>query len=309
MTATPIELQPDRADRHRQPARVMRLGRRRATDRAAWLLCGVALALVVIPVVSVVVGVVGRAVGHWHWGVLVHEQVGNGGGLLNMWVGTLLITAGVVVLSGAVGVAGGVWLAEYCAEGHGAFVRGGSQVLAGVPSIVLGYVGYAAFVTALGWDYSLLAAWIVVGLFVVPYVMSTTEAAVRNVPTAYREGAEALGMRSGYALRKVVVRPALPGMVTGLIFAAAISVGETAPLLYTAGYNSNLPGLKLTHSPVGYLTYGAFKLFDSPFASGRDLAFDCALLLVAMVLVLIVVARVLVSLTQKYAPDRSLQRK
>lgn len=285
-------------------ARAMRLRRRRATNRLAWILCGVALALVVIPVVSVVVGVVVRAAAHWDFGVLFHNQIGNGGGVLNMWVGTLLITAGVVVLAAVVGIGGGIYLAEFCPEGKGVLVRGGSEVLAGVPSIVLGYVGYALFVTAFGWSYSLLAAWIVVALFVVPYVMSTTEAAVRNVPTGYREGAEGLGMGTGYALRRVVVRPALPGIVTGLIFAAAISVGETAPLLYTAGYNSNLPSLQLTHSPVGYLTYGAFKLFDSPFASARDLAYDCALLLLVMVLVLIVVARLLVAMTQKYSPDR-----
>jgi len=280
------------------------MGWRKVKNRLLWGLCAVALVLVVIPVVSVVGGILVRAAAHWQWSVLVHNQVGNGGGLLNMWVGTLLITAGVVVIAGVIGMAGGVYLAEYCPEGKGRMLRGATEVLAGVPSIVLGYFGYVALVLAFGWGYSLLAAWLIVGLLVIPYVINTTELAVRAVPTAYREGAESLGMRSGYTLRKLVLRPALPGMVTGLIFAAAISVGETAPLLYTAGYNSNLPSLKLTHSQVGYLTYGAFKLFDSPFQSARNLAFDAALLLVAMVLVLLVVARLLVSFTQKYSPDR-----
>ena len=87
-------------------------------------------------------------------------------------------------------------------------------------------------------------------VLVVPYVTKTTEVALRNVPTVVSRGGEALGMRSGYLLRKLVLRPALPGIATGLIIAAAISVGETAPLLLTVGYNEKSPNVRpprLTH--------------------------------------------------------------
>ncbi|HZU79318.1 MAG TPA: hypothetical protein VE991_05335, partial [Acidimicrobiales bacterium] len=82
------------------------------------------------------------------------------------------------------------------------------------------------------------------------------------------------------------------------------SVGETAPLLYTANYNSNDPSLALTHSPVGYLTYASFTFWNEPYASAHQLAFSAALLLVVLVLVLIVVSRLVVALTQRYAPER-----
>lgn len=282
----------------------LHLGRRRLWNRALWGGCGVALALVVIPVVWVVARIVGRAAAHWQWSVLTTTTHGTGGGLLNAIVGTFVIVGGVAVLGGAVGIAGGVYLAEYTGPRGGGILRGASEVLSGVPSIILGYVGYLALVVGLHWGFSLASALIVLSILVTPYITKTTEVAIRNVPTAYREGAEALGMRSGYALRKLVMKPALPGIATGMIVAMAIAVGETAPLLYTAEWSNNLPTLQLTHSPVGYLTYPVYTFFDQPEASAHQLAYSAALLLVVLVLALIVVARVLVARTQRHAPER-----
>lgn len=282
-----------------------RTRRRRAKNWMLWGLCGLALALLVVPVAWILEGIVANSVPHWHWNVLTTNQQGNGGGLLNAIEGTLLITGLVVVVAGAVGIAGGVYLAEYCPPERGQLLRGASEVLSGVPSIVLGYVGYIVLVAGiLHWGFSLVAAVIVLSVLVMPYITKTTEVAIRNVPTAYREGGEALGMRAGYVLRRLVLRPALPGIVTGLIVAAAISVGETAPLLYTAGYSGNSPTLALTHSPVGYLTYAVFTFYNQPSNTAHQLANAGALMLIVMVLALIVFARVVVSFTQRYSPDR-----
>jgi len=282
----------------------LHLRRRRFWNRALWAGCGLALALVVIPVVWIVVGIVGRAASSWEWGTLTTTTHGTTGGLLNAIVGTFVIVGGVAVIGGAIGIAGGIHLAEYTAQNKGGILRGASEVLSGVPSIVMGYVGYLALVVGLHWGFSLGAALVVVSLLVVPYITKTTEVAIRNVPTAYREGAEALGMRSGYALRKLVLRPALPGIATGIIVAMAIALGETAPLLYTAEWSNDLPKAALTHSPVGYLTYPVYTFFDQPEASAHRLAYAAALLLVVFVLLLIIVARVVVSRTQRHGPDR-----
>jgi phosphate transport system permease protein len=285
--------------------RSSRARRRRAKNWLTWGLCSLALALLVIPVVWIVGGIVANSVPHWRWDVLTSYQQGNGGGLLNAIEGTLLITALVVVVAGAVGIAGGLYLAEYCPPERGQLLRGASEVLSGVPSIVLGYVGYIVLVTGVfHWGFSLAAAVIVLSVLVVPYITKTTEVAILNVPTAYREGGEALGMRSGYVLRRLVLRPALPGIVTGLIVAAAISVGETAPLLYTANYSGYAPSLALTHSPLGYLTYAVFTFYNQPSNTAHQLANAAALMLILMVLLLIVVARVVVSFTQRYSPER-----
>jgi phosphate transport system permease protein len=138
----------------------------------------------------------------------------------------------------------------------------------------------------------------------VPYVTKTTEVALRNVPTAYREGGEALGMRSGYLLRKLVMRPALPGIATGLILAAAIAVGETAPLLLTVGYNEKSPTFSLHDSPAGFLTYNVITDYNQPSTFLHQRANAAALLLILLVLVLIVVARVVVMMTQRHSPER-----
>lgn len=290
----------------RQRATEVRLRRRKLTNRIWWVLAAGALLLVVVPVVSVVGGVIARAVPHWQWSAFTSNASGTAGGLENDIVGTLEIAACVAIVAGLLGIAGGIFLAEYCAEGRGGIVRGASEVLSGVPSIVLGYVGYVALVVGFHWGYSLGAATIVLSVLVVPYITKTTEVAIRNVPTSYREGAEALGFKSGYALRKVVLRPAVPGIATGLIVAIAISMGETAPLLYTAGNNDQLPAAPwhLTHNPVGYLTYAVWTDFDEPYSSAHQLANQAALLLVALVVILILASRIIVAVTQRHSPDR-----
>ncbi len=268
------------------------------------MLCTVALILVAVPVVWIVGGVIDRTVSGFHFSLLTTYPVGNGGGLLNSIEGTFVLVIGVLILAGVVGLAGGIYLAEYAGEGRGQILRGASEVLAGVPSIILGYVGYVGLVLALKWGYSVYAAIIVLSVLVVPYITKTTEVALRNVPTSYREGGEALGMRSGYLLRKLVLRPALPGIVTGLIIAAAISVGETAPLLYTAGYNEKSPTFGFHDSPIGYLTYNVFTDYNQPSTFLHQRANAAALLLIILVLVLIVLARVVVMMTQRHSPDR-----
>lgn len=289
------------------PGRSLR--RRRRTNRAVWAVSAVALALVAAPVVSIVVSVVGQAVANWHWDVLTTQTVGTGGGLENAIVGTLLIVALVLVVAGVVGVAAGVYLAEFCPPRRASFLRGASEVLSGVPSIVLGYVGYTTLVVAFHWGFSLGGAVVVLSVLVLPYIVKSTEVAIAQVPTAYREGATALGFPQGRVLRQAVLRPALPGIATGLIVGIAIALGETAPLLYTAGWSDNLPTGQLLHSPVGYLPYAVWTFFQSPVASERQLSHEAALLLIVLVALFLLAARLIVAITQRHAPGRPARRR
>ncbi len=281
--------------------------RRRVADRALWSACALALALVVAPVVWVLVEVVREAVPGWQWSVLWTRSTGAGGGLSNAVVGTFVIMLGVGVLAGGVGLGAGVYLAEIARPSwRTAVLRSASEVLSGVPSIVLGYVGYEALVVGLHWGFSLLAGLIVLSVLVVPYVAKSTELALDQVPLAYREGGEALGMAKTRVLRTVVLRSAVPGIATGIIIALAISVGETAPLIYTAFWSNGYPTGALLHQPVGYLTYATWSFYDDPSTAVRALAFDASLLLVVVVLALIAISRLVVRRAQRYSPERAL---
>jgi len=267
----------------------------------------VALVLVVGPAMWILIGVVARAVPHWKWSVLTTPTKGTTGGLENALLGTLILMAGVLIIAGTTGVLAGIHLAELAkprrnGKSSGGLLRTASDVLSGFPSIVLGYVGYVALVVGLHWGFSLLPALIILSIMVVPYIAKSTESALRQVPNNYREGAAALGMSMGYSLRKVVLKSAFPGIVTGLLLALAIACGETAPLIYTANFTDALPGASLIHSQgFPYLTYPVFTFYNQPSQEAHYLAYDAALLLVVIVLILLVASRVIVARTQRHS--------
>ncbi|MGH9089072.1 MAG: PstA family ABC transporter permease [Acidimicrobiales bacterium] len=264
-----------------------------------------ALLVVISPAVWVLVGVVGKAAPHWQWSVLWTPLSSATGGLLGPLVGTLVLMAGVLLIAGTVGVLAGVHLAELAKSVHrgpSGWLRMAADVLSGFPSIVLGYVGYVALVVGLHWGYSLLPAVLILSIMVVPYIAKSTESALRQVPTSYREGAEALGMSTGYALRKVVLKSGAPGIVTGLLIALAIAGGETAPLIYTANFGTRIWTGSFIHAHgFGYLTYMVFTFWDQPNQKSVWLSYDAAVVLIGIVLILLVSARLVVARTQRHA--------
>jgi len=278
---------------------------RRLRNGAWWGVCGLAMALLIAPVVWIVEYVVRGAASVWHWSIFTLDSTGVGGGLRNAIVGTLWLTLGVGVLTSLIGIGSGIFLAEFAGRSvFSTLLRSATEVLSGIPSIVFGYCGYLALVVGLHWGFSALPAMIVLALLVVPYVAKSTELALNQVPLAYREGGEALGMSKALVLRRLVMRSAIPGILTGLIIALAISIGETAPLIYTAGFSNSLPKLDLLHNQVGYLTYASWTFYDQPSAAVQALAKEAGLLLVFLVVVFILSSRLIVRMTQRYSPNR-----
>ncbi|HVC15152.1 MAG TPA: ABC transporter permease subunit [Acidimicrobiales bacterium] len=267
-----------------------------------------ALGIVITPAVWVLVGVVAKAAPGWQWNVLWTPLVSNTGGIEGPLIGTLILMAGVLLIAGTIGVLAGIHLAELSKSvdrGPSSWLRMASDVLSGFPSIVLGYVGYVALVVGLHWGYSLLPALLILSIMVVPYIAKSTETALRQVPSSYREGAEALGMSTGFSLRRVVLKSAAPGIVTGILIALAISAGETAPLIYTANFSQTTwTGSFIGGHEFGYLTYMVFTYWDEPFKHDVQLSYDAAMVLVAIVLILLVSARIIVARTQRHAESR-----
>lgn len=274
------------------------MGGRRLRDLLFWAACAAAFVLIAAPTLWVIVSVTRQAAPDLGLHLLTTDDTGPTGGLLNAIQGTLVLLIGVLIIGGAVGVSAGIYLAEYSSGRIGRVLRFMSEVLAGIPSIVIGYIGYIALVNGLHWRYSLLAALLALTTLVLPYIVKTTEVALRQVPSALREGAAGLGLTRTRTVLRILLPTAAPGILSGLIIALAISTGETAPLLFTASWSPSAPYLKLglgtlIHHPLGYLTYVTYTDLSQPGTQYHGQAAAAAFVTLVILFILIAVGRVI----------------
>jgi phosphate transport system permease protein len=259
---------------------------------AFWILCGLALLLIITPAVAIILSVLVKAAPQLKLSLFTNTTADlQNPGLQNAILGTLVLLLGVAVVAGSIGVLGGIYLAEFAPRRLGGPLRFFSEVLAGVPSIVIGLVAYTAFVEALHWGFSILSAIIALSLLTLPYIVKTTEVSFSQVPRSLREAAIALGLSRITTIRKVLLPPALPGIISGMVIALAIATGETAPLLYTASFSNTNPSAGLFHNPIGYLTYVTYYYVQLPGAQNQALASAAAGVTILLVLLLIFAGR------------------
>lgn len=272
--------------------------RRRIFNLAGWILSALAFVLLSGAMTSILVTIWARGVRAFAPHIITQVTQGTGGGLLNAIEGTVTLAIGGLLIAIPPGVAAGIYLAEFDQGSLAAVIRFLSDILVGVPSIVIGYFGYVTMVVDLGWKFSAAAGSIALAIIALPYICRTTEMALRQVPRELEEGAYALGASDWRVLRTISIPVALPGILTGVLLSLAIAVGETAPLLYTAGWSNYLWNGHLIKEPIGYLTYVIWAFITEPFASAHALAYAAALLVTIFVLLISILSRMLLSRSQ-----------
>lgn len=215
----------------------------------------------------------------------------SGGGMGHSILGTVLLVGIASVFGIPMGLGTGLYLAEARAESRFAgLVRASSEMLAGVPSIVIGLFAYAVAVSPLG-GFSAFAGGIALAVIMIPVIARTSEEVLRLVPLHVREAGLALGLPRWKVVLRIVLPGCRKGLFTAVLLAVARASGETAPLLFTA-LNSRLWSLNPT-KPISSLPVQIYTLATSPSPEWHNQAWAGALLLVLMVLGLSLFARLI----------------
>lgn len=212
-----------------------------------------------------------------------------GGGMANAFVGTGILIAIASLIGLPVGILAGIFLSEF---GHNRFadvLRFLTDVLTGVPSIIIGLVAYTLVVLPMH-SFSALSGGIALSIIMIPTITRTTEEALRRVPGTLREASMGLGVHEWKTVLFVVLPAGLGGIVTGVMLAIARISGETAPLLFTAfGNRFWQDGL---NKPIAALPLQIFQYALAPYKDWHNQAWAAALILMLLILILNVGVRI-----------------
>ncbi len=212
----------------------------------------------------------------------------TGGGVAHAIVGTLIMVGTACLMGLPIGIAAGIFCAEYSGSPVAKGVRFLADVMNGTPSIVVGVFAWT-WIVARQRHFSAFAGAAALAVLMIPMVLRTTEELIKLVPNSLREAALALGYPRWRTSLSVMLRTALPGMVTGILLAVARVAGETAPLLFTALGSQYLSSdLK---QPMAALPLVVFTYATGPYAEWHRLAWATALVLILVVLLLSIASR------------------
>lgn len=220
---------------------------------------------------------------NWAFFTQLPKPVGEtGGGMANAIVGSLKLLLLAALIGLPVGLMGGVYLAEFGGKTFSFVVRYTTDLLNGVPSIVMGIFAYSLVVVPMR-HFSTLAGGVALGIMVVPITLRSTEEFLKSVPRSMREGAMALGASKWRTIATVVIPAASGGVITGMLLALARVAGETAPLLFTAfGNQFWSPGWD---QPVASLPVMIYTYAIAPYDDWHRQAWAAGLVLLGIVLI------------------------
>ena len=250
-----------------------------------------ACALFAVAVLVLILGYIAyRGIGAISFQFLIEtpKPVGEGGGIGNAILGSLILLAMACVVGMPFGIATGIYLAEYGAGRFAGLVRFLTDTLTGIPSILVGVFIYTIIVLPMK-QFSAMAGGIALAVIMIPIVARTTEEMIRLVPASLREGALALGAPQWRVTTGVVLPAAASGIVTGAMLAVARVSGETAPLLFTA-FGSRFFNVYLDQ-PMASLTVQIYNYAISPYDEWHAQAWAATLILMTLILVINITVR------------------
>ncbi len=270
--------------------------RRYAANHLVSVLAVMSTVIVIIPLIAILAYLLfmGAHSLNLNFFTKIPAPVGEeGGGMANAIAGSGIILAIASVLGIPVGIAAGVYLAEF---GRGRMLAGAvrftADVLNGVPSIVMGIAAYSLVVVKQG-HFSAFAGGVALAVMMVPTITRTTEEMLATVPNAIREAALGLGVPRWRTVLSVSLKTASPGIITGCMLAFARVAGETAPLLFTA-FGNQFWSFKL-NEPIAALPLQIYVYAISPYDEWHRLAWAGSLVLIVMIMAAVTLVRIYAS--------------
>ncbi len=250
--------------------------------------------LALIPLLSILWEIMSKGISGFHPSMLFNPVLDNGFG--NAIIGTVIMVSLASLMSIPVGVMTGIFLSEFAQVNYLTnSVRFITNILTGVPSIVVGIFAYGVivFVTK---KFSALAGSFALAVIMLPVIVLTTEEALKLIPTQQRLASAALGGTRLQTTFKVVVSAAIPGITTGVLLAVARAAGETAPLLFTALFSFDWSTDLL--NPAASLPVLIFNLYNDPDPQKNQLVWTTSIILLSLVLFINLLSRFLFGRTR-----------
>ena len=271
--------------------------RRNLFNRLLTFLAGIFSAIAVLPLIAVLTYVLIKGGGAINLNLFTSPSTGlEGGGIGNAVIGTLIVTFLSALIAIPVGVGGGIFLAEYSGGGVFAqFIRFGTNVMSGVPSIIAGVFVYSVIVKTkiiFGNSYSAIAGGIALSILMLPTVIKTTDEGLKLVPDDLRHAALGVGASKFVTILRITLPSAFTPIATGVVLSIARAAGETAPLIFTALFSPFWPqGFDSIFNPIATLSVLIYNFATLPYEAQNELAWAASFVLVLFILLINLFAR------------------
>ncbi len=230
----------------------------------------------------------------WHFISDNYTRTGDEHGIFPMIISTIYMVIASIAVAAPLGIMTAIYLTEYAKVGSRLVkvIRFCTESLAGIPSIIFGLFGMTFFVAILGFGFSILSGALTLSILILPVIIRTTEEALMAVPQTYREGSYGLGASKIYTIWRLILPSAMPGIMTSVILSIGRVIGESAPVLLTAGMVARIPDSLMDSGRT--LTVHLYKLTTELFTIEEwNQAYGTATVLIVVVLLINMITKLI----------------